>query len=107
MFFLVLQPHRAGLTDDAELNRVRGGRLGRDLALVLAGVARLHELDHQGPVVPGGVTRHLEARVVGVRVRARGQDVQIPAADPGHLPAERPRVRGGGDGASGRSAGIC
>ena len=73
------------LTDDFELDGVGDQRLGGDLTLVRARVRLLRELDHQSPVVPGGVSRHLEARVVGVRVRAGRQNVQVTGPDPRYL----------------------
>ena len=79
---------RSPLTDNAEKHGVRDERLCGDLTLVQAGVLPLGEPYHERPVVPGGVAGHLEAGVVCVRVRAGGEDVQVPTADPRHLPRE-------------------
>ena len=69
------------------MHRVRDQRLGGDLTLVRARVGLLRELDHQRPVVPGGVSGHLEPGVVRVRVCASRENVKITTPDPRHLTA--------------------
>ena len=67
------------------MHRVRDERLCGDLTLVHARVGLLRELDHQRPVIPGGVSAHLEPGVVRVRVRAGRQNVKVTTPNPRHL----------------------
>lgn len=72
------------LTDDVELNDVTLLRIGRDLALVLALVARLHVLHLERPRVrlPGN---RLEPLVRDEHGSVHREDVRVPSSDPRDL----------------------
>jgi hypothetical protein len=75
----------AALTYDVECNEVAHFGLGADLTLVLAGVARLHVLDLQGPRVRRLNVERLEAFVRDERVPVHSQNVRVPPSYPRDL----------------------
>lgn len=66
------------LTDDIQINGVAFNWLRWDLTIVAAGIALLHPLDLQRPLVRRAVVGGLEAEVSRVSVSADRQNVQIP-----------------------------